>query len=62
MKRLTFLLAVFAFTFLFSSCGQSGPLYIPGNPSKMAVPPSQDAADDAQQDDAEDNADSSDTD
>ncbi len=41
MKRLTFLIAAFAFTFLFSGCGQSGPLYIPGNPSQMAVPPSQ---------------------
>jgi len=40
MKRLTFLLAAFAFTFLFSGCGQSGPLYVPGNPSQMAVPPS----------------------
>lgn len=41
MKRLTFLIAAFAFMFLFSGCGQSGPLYIPGNPSQMAVPPSQ---------------------
>jgi len=41
MKRLTFLIATFAFMFLFSGCGQSGPLYIPGNPSQMAVPPSQ---------------------
>jgi predicted small lipoprotein YifL len=29
------------FILLFSGCGQSGPLYIPGNPSTMAVPPSQ---------------------
>jgi len=41
MKRLTFLIATFAFMVLFSGCGQSGPLYIPGNPSQMAVPPSQ---------------------
>jgi len=41
MKRLTFSIAVFAFMFLFSGCGQSGPLYIPGNPSQMAIPPSQ---------------------
>lgn len=44
MKRLTLLIAAFAFMVLFSGCGQSGPLYIPGNPSKMAVPPSQDNA------------------
>lgn len=24
---------------LLSGCGQSGPLYIPGNPSTMAIPP-----------------------
>jgi predicted small lipoprotein YifL len=41
MKRLTFLIAVVACMFLFSGCGQSGPLYVPGNPSTMAVPPSQ---------------------
>jgi predicted small lipoprotein YifL len=40
MKRLTFLIAVVACMFLFSGCGQSGPLYVPGNPSTMAVPPS----------------------
>ena len=46
MKRLTFSIAVLAFMFLFSGCGQSGPLYIPGNPSQMAVPPSQQTASD----------------
>ena len=44
MKRLTFLITTLALLFLFSGCGQSGPLYVPGNPSTMAVPPSQDAA------------------
>jgi len=44
MKHLTFLIATFALLFLISGCGQSGPLYVPGNPSTMAVPPSQDAA------------------
>jgi predicted small lipoprotein YifL len=44
MKRLTFSIAVLAFMFLFSGCGQSGPLYIPGNPSQMAIPPSQETA------------------
>jgi predicted small lipoprotein YifL len=41
MKRLTFLLAVFAPMLMISGCGQSGPLFIPGDPSTMAVPPSQ---------------------
>lgn len=37
MKRLTL---AFAFLiFLAAGCGQSGPLYIPGNPSKVSMPP-----------------------
>ena len=39
MKRLTFLFSALAFMLPFSGCGQSGPLYIPGNPSTMAIPP-----------------------
>jgi predicted small lipoprotein YifL len=56
MKRLTFSIAALAFMFLFSGCGQSGPLYIPGNPSTMAVPPSQPAT---SEDDSEEEQDSS---
>jgi len=44
MKRLTFLITVLTPMFLFSGCGQSGPLYVAGNPSQMAVPPSQPSA------------------
>ncbi len=61
MKRLTILIAAFAFMFLFSGCGQSGPLYVPGNPSKMAVPPSQEPASDEEQEE-ETTGESSDTD
>ncbi len=50
MKRLTFLLAVFASMLMISGCGQSGPLYVPGDPSTMAVPPSQDSADEEAED------------
>jgi len=42
MKRATLFLisaTAIAFVALFSGCGQSGPLYVPGNPTKMAVPP-----------------------
>jgi predicted small lipoprotein YifL len=39
MKRLILALAAFSFVFLASGCGQSGPLYIPGNPSKISNPP-----------------------
>lgn len=64
MQRLTFLIAAFAFMFLFSGCGQSGPLYIPGNPSQMAVPPSQPppGEDEEEAEAEEDNGESSETD
>ena len=39
MKRLILALAALSFVFLASGCGQSGPLYIPGNPSKISNPP-----------------------
>ncbi len=60
MKRLTFLIAACTFMFLFSGCGQSGPLYIPGNPSQMAVPPSQPPA--SEEESEENNDESSETD
>ncbi len=43
MKRLTTLvttLTAIVLVLMFSGCGQSGPLFVPGDPSKMAVPPS----------------------
>ncbi len=43
MNRLTTLvitLGAVALVLLFSGCGQSGPLFVPGDPSQMAVPPS----------------------
>jgi predicted small lipoprotein YifL len=39
MNRLILALAALSFIFLASGCGQSGPLYIPGNPSKISNPP-----------------------
>ena len=53
MKRLTLLITVLASMMLFSGCGQSGPLYVPGHPSKMAVPPSQDTASEDEQEEKE---------
>ncbi len=55
MKRLTLLLAITTSLFIFSGCGQSGPLYIPGDPSQMAVPPSRDTTNnEASKDDEQD--------
>lgn len=39
MKRLILALAALSFMFLAAGCGQSGPLYIPGNPTKISNPP-----------------------
>ena len=39
MKRLTVALLAFLYLVLTAGCGQSGPLYIPGNPSRIENPP-----------------------
>jgi len=44
VKRLTFFFSAFAFVSLLSACGQSGPLYLPGDPSTIAVPTSAETA------------------
>ena len=52
MKRLSILLATLLF--LASGCGQSGPLYIPGNPTRIEQPP---AAEEPADEEAEENGD-----
>jgi predicted small lipoprotein YifL len=44
-------LAALIFLAALSACGQSGPLYIPGNPSTVQTPAEQPAAEDADEDD-----------
>ena len=39
MKRLILTLVACSFVLVAAGCGQSGPLYIPGNPSKISNPP-----------------------
>lgn len=39
MKRLILALTALSFVFLTTGCGQSGPLYISGNPTKIQEPP-----------------------
>jgi len=53
MKRLSIVFA--AFLFLVSGCGQSGPLYISGNPSKIQEPPpaAESTAEEEQEEDSE---------
>ena len=62
MKRLTFLFSAFALMVFFSGCGQSGPLYIPGNPSTMAVPPEGASADGSKSEEDQDDGESSEVD
>ena len=50
MQRLLIVLAALLFV---AACGQSGPLYIPGNPSKVQQPPPQ--AESKAEDEAEEN-------
>jgi predicted small lipoprotein YifL len=38
MKRLIATFVAISFIFLATGCGQSGPLYIPGNPSRIEAP------------------------
>ncbi len=52
MKRLFILLAAFSLALAATGCGQSGPLYIPGNPSQIQNPPP--ANDEAEEEKEED--------
>ena len=40
MPRFPFVAALLC-TLVLSACGQSGPLYVPGNPSRIPAPPEQ---------------------
>jgi len=58
MKRLFAVLAAISFLFAAAGCGQSGPLYIPGNPSKIQQPPPQaeSTADEEQEENGDDDS------
>jgi predicted small lipoprotein YifL len=53
MKRLSVLVA--ALLFIVAGCGQSGPLYISGNPTKIQEPPpaAESTADQEQEEDSD---------
>ena len=55
MNRLIIVFAALTIVFLASGCGQSGPLYIPDNPSTISVPPpaSDSTAEDAEEEDGD---------
>lgn len=62
MKRLMIPMATIPLLLLFAGCGQSGPLFVPGNPSTMAVPPSTSSTENDEQDEQDDGGDSSESD
>lgn len=45
--------ATIAVFFLLSGCGQSGPLYIPGDPSRITVPPPEGTGEDEESDEGD---------
>lgn len=56
MQRFILALAAISLVLLFSACGQSGPLYLPGNPSKLeTIPPAPTESDEEEDDDEQDN-------
>ena len=55
MKSVFLLLAAFSLAIVATGCGQSGPLYIPGNPSTIQNPP---PADDQAEEEKEEDSDS----
>ncbi len=55
MSQARFSLLALVASLLLAGCGQSGPLYMPGNPSQMTVPAEEPAeADDDENDEADD--------
>jgi len=60
MKLLFITFAVLCFAFLTTGCGQSGPLYIPGNPSQIQNPPPPPEQPEEEEDDEEENDDDND--
>ncbi len=60
MKRLLLMLSAIALSMSASGCGQSGPLYLPGNPSQIEPPAEQPAAEPVEPEDDEDKPDQED--
>jgi len=48
------ILSSIIFAFVLAGCGQSGPLYVPGDPSSVRTPPQSEQADEDSEDENED--------
>lgn len=55
MKAITCTLTALLLTLLLAGCGQSGPLYVPGDPSSIKAPPEAQASDDQSEENGEEN-------
>lgn len=58
MSRARYALYALVIALVLAGCGQSGPLYMPGNPSQMSVPatqPAESADDESEEADDNDN-------
>jgi len=54
MKSLSATLGLLLLILLFAGCGQSGPLYVPGDPSSIQAPTEEPNASEEKDEDAED--------
>lgn len=58
MKSIICTLATLLLFVVLAGCGQSGPLYVPGDPSSIKAPPEPEAGDEESDEDGEDSEDS----
>jgi len=54
MKSFSATLGLLLLILLFAGCGQSGPLYVPGDPSSIQAPPEEPKESEEKDEDAED--------
>jgi len=57
MKAIICTLTALLLTLLLAGCGQSGPLYVPGDPSSIKAPPEAQASDEESEENGEDGED-----
>lgn len=54
MKSISATLGLLLLILIFAGCGQSGPLYVPGDPSSIQTPPAEPKEGEEKDEDAED--------
>lgn len=56
MKSIISLMAALLLVLICAGCGQSGPLYVPGDPSSINMPPETESSDEESDDGEEDDS------